>query len=273
MQIRTAFACLLFNLALQVSAGNNPSKHAEIQTTLPPVASQTQGESLQWSLQQHSPYEVHIVSAPQKDRYDKVAVWINAVLAVIGMAGIGIAIGTLLKIKQQTAATEIAAVATAKQAAHMVASERPFIIVETRGTLNSEFWMKNWGRSPAQILFFDPVLFPHIVDWVQERGEFEMPGKPNYGPHYYDDQWEQINVQWLGPGEERYLTSFSPENLHLLPKEMLSEINMGHRAIRLYASIKYRGMFSPDIYHSRFCYGWGRSGTYMTGPHGYNQYT
>ena len=72
---------------------------------------------------------------------------------------------TMVAIAEQSYFTRIAAkaaqdsaAASANQAEYMVASERPFIMVETRGTHGTEFWMKNCGRSPAEIFFLAPLL-------------------------------------------------------------------------------------------------------------------
>ena len=52
---------------------------------------------------QQPPVDVHVVSTPPKDHYDKAAFWINAALAGIGFIGVGIGIGTLLFLRSQTA--------------------------------------------------------------------------------------------------------------------------------------------------------------------------
>jgi preprotein translocase subunit Sss1 len=71
--------------------------------------------------EQDASTEVRIISTPAKDRYDKAAVWINAVLAIVGFIGIVIAIITLIKIHHQT---EIAA-------RTLVLTQRPRIEVRT----------------------------------------------------------------------------------------------------------------------------------------------
>lgn len=65
--------------------------------------------------------EVRIIATPAKDGYDKAAVWINAILAIVGFIGIVIAIITLIKIHRQT---EIAA-------RTLVLTQRPRIEVRT----------------------------------------------------------------------------------------------------------------------------------------------
>lgn len=181
---------------------------------------------------------------------------------------------TLAAVAEQAVETRKAAEAALKQANHMVASERPFIMVENRGEKGVEFWVRNCGKSPAQILFLANDLTVHYPEWVQSQQQFALPFPPIYGGNYEDDSWEQINLQWIAPGDERRFASFHPESLKELPETFRAELNAAHRVVRIYSSVKYRGMFSSDIYHSRFCYGWSlKNGTYMTGPYSYNRYT
>jgi hypothetical protein len=67
--------------------------------------------------------DVRVVSTPEKDGWDKASVWIDFALAVVGGLGIVAAFVTLRKLERQTAATE-------KQASHMIASERAWIMAE-----------------------------------------------------------------------------------------------------------------------------------------------
>ncbi len=210
---------------------------------------------------------VWIGGMPPKDPFDWTAYYAGLVLTCVGIGGIIVAFCTLKKIERQTAATE-------KQATHMVTSERPFIMIETRGEKGTEFWIRNCGRSPAQILFIDRLLIPQYPEWIQNKQQYVLPYPPEYGNNYDDNRYEQINLQWLAQGDDRYFASFDPAILEMLPIETKGELNQGGRAVRIYSSVKYRGMFSPNIYHSRFCYGWTpNGGTYMTGPAGYNEYT
>lgn len=212
------------------------------------------------------PCVVDVIRTPDRTWFDWVFPVTNVLLATVGVVGVIVAVFTLRKIERQTAATEA-------QAKHMVESERPFIMVETRGEKGGEFWMRNVGKSPAQILFLDPVLKMGYPEFVQEEQGWPMPYPPKYGLHYDNPNAEQINVQWLGPGDERRFASFGRSDVDDLPSDLKAEINFGHRRIYVYAAIKYRGKFSSAIYESRFCYGWSDQGTYLAGPYGYNQYS
>jgi hypothetical protein len=47
--------------------------------------------------------DVRVISSPEKDNYDRAAVWINFALAVIGVLGIGVGVFTLCYLRKQAA--------------------------------------------------------------------------------------------------------------------------------------------------------------------------
>jgi hypothetical protein len=77
-------------------------------------------------------------------------------LLIVGLAGIFVAVCTLIKLERQTKATEVAAEAALHQANYLVASERPWIAVnilpdeETAGKFI--LWANIKGRTPAWIV-------------------------------------------------------------------------------------------------------------------------
>ena len=179
-----------------------------------------------------------------------------------------------LSLKRQTTIQRDAAEAALMQAQHLINSERPFVMVESRGPRGTEFWMRNCGKSPAQILFLDPTLNVDYPEFDQERQTWAMRQPPYYGLHYDDPRAVQINVPWLAPGEERRFTVFDPSLFDLLSDEERSALHSCKRLARIYSAIKYRGIYSVTVFESRFCYGWDQvNGTRMAGDVGYNQYT
>jgi hypothetical protein len=109
--------------AQQGSKGDQPS---------PPVApvaiKQNGGPKLQPEHHEHVDSDVRVISTPAKDRYDRAAFWANIALVVVGFLGIGVAIGTLRKIKTQTDEMKLQRIAMQKslaametQAGHMAA--------------------------------------------------------------------------------------------------------------------------------------------------------
>lgn len=80
----------------QGAKGNQPTNAA-----MSVAPQQANNPKLQGEHEKHIDAEVRIVSTPAKDGYDEAAFWINVALAVVGAAGVAVAICTLLFIKAQ----------------------------------------------------------------------------------------------------------------------------------------------------------------------------
>jgi hypothetical protein len=260
--LRLLFIMTLALFLFQSGANRNIKPPQSVQDGAPaaPIPAVTPQQN-QTPCDARHPCVVNVIRTPDRTWFEWVSPATNVLLALVGVVGVFVAISTLRKIERQTAATE-------KQATHMVESERPFIMVETRGERGSEFWMRNVGKSPAQILFLDPILKVGFPEFVQEEQGWPMPNPPKYGLHYDNPNAEQINVQWLGPGDERRFATYSKNDVDDLPSDLKAEINFGHRRLYMYAAIKYRGKFSSAIYESRFCYGWSAQGGNIAGAEG-----
>lgn len=151
----------------------------------------------------------------------------DLVLAIVGYAGMMLALSTLKKIERHTAATETmaatieaaatsaaAAAAAATEAAQssllqaqaLVNAERPWILVTTeptRGVESSfEITATNRGRSPATItLALDQVLFA--------ADEAHLPGLPDFKAV---ESSARFVPMILLPGESATLKTFSRED-------------------------------------------------------------
>ena len=77
---------------------NQPSGSA---STVSPQ--QRDGQSLQAENEKHVNADVRVISSPERDPYDKVAVWANISLVLVGIAGIVLACLTLKQIARQVA--------------------------------------------------------------------------------------------------------------------------------------------------------------------------
>ncbi len=85
-----------------------PTKHAQDnQKPSPPVANPSvekkDSSSLENETNKHVDANVWVKETPKKDAYDKAAIWINAVLATLGFAGILVGIFTLCYLRKQAA--------------------------------------------------------------------------------------------------------------------------------------------------------------------------
>jgi hypothetical protein len=114
LQKMLVFTVFVYIFPMQAYTQTQPAKQAQqSQQPSPPVpqspVEKQDGGKFNPVDQKHVPTDVRIVSAPTKDRWDKAAIWINAVLAGIGLIGIGVGVGTLLTIKRQADIMEIQA--------------------------------------------------------------------------------------------------------------------------------------------------------------------
>jgi len=192
---------------------------------------------------------------------------------MVGLTAIyvGISFFGLRAIKRQTDVASAAAEAAKLNAQAVINAERPFILVESRGDRGTEFWIKNCGKSPAQMLHIDPIPKMAWPKFDAAEQEWEMPVPPNYGNAH--ESGEQFNVAWLAPGEERCFHSFDPSIFKEFAGTLRAELNQGLRRFYLYHGIKYRGIITKDVFETRYCYAWGARGFYMAGPYGYNKNT
>lgn len=279
-----SFALFLAIFPVQAYAQKNkaqqPSKSDKSSAPTASVAQkQPDSISLQPKNQEHVKDDVWVIKTPEKDGLDKAAFAVSVALLGIALFGVIYAKQTLLAIQGQLAEIKAAGVQTDKMIANAgkhadaaINAARPFILVYTKGDLGTEFWMRNCGRSPAQLLHVDPIMKIEYPKFEGAAQDWAMRPTPFYGQHY--ETGEQFNVAWLAPGERRCFASIDPNLFKELGPQIIAELTDGIRAIRIYSAIKYRGIITPDVFETRFCYGWGRPrGTYMTGPYGYNKNT
>lgn len=70
-------------------------------SALPVLTEQNGGKKVANKPSNDADTQTRIVSTPGKNGYDKAAVWINLGLALVGLAGVGVAVSTLRKIRVQ----------------------------------------------------------------------------------------------------------------------------------------------------------------------------
>lgn len=100
------FSFLLLALAVQAypqphKAQKGTDGHKPTDSASSAPAQQTGSPRFQTEQEKHVNADVRVIETPPKDRYDKTLFWVNLVLAVVGVLGIGIGICTLLFIRAQ----------------------------------------------------------------------------------------------------------------------------------------------------------------------------
>lgn len=254
---------------------------------------QKDSTALKEKANQHIDADVRVKEMPQKDGYDRAAFWISVVLAGVGLIGVGVGIGTLLFLKNQTshikrqademerqrkdsATTAAEATKIAKEAAEaallnakaLLHSQRPWVIVQTeemRGENAAKTHFRltgyNHGGSPA---FVTSCHGPKIA-WLADPDR-ELPVVPEYGEFDWDARFILPRHKFflgdeINPWSERRVT---PVGLQLV----------------VYGLIEYRDGITDEVHRTAYCYRRKRDklsdmGGHLVpcGPAAYNQCT
>ena len=171
---------------------------------------------------------------------------------------------------KQTEVARKAADAALLTAQVAINAERPFVMVEASGNADSvTFTAWNRGRSPAKVVYMDPILRTAVVP-LRDK----LPDAPDYGLAYERAiaGAELVNAEWVAPGASIYAGGFGARGTYSALPEMLKELKSGSSLLYLYGSIRYKGIAGDQIYESRFCYRLGGGRWVMLGPTGYNDY-
>lgn len=214
------------------------------------------------------------------------------VLALVGYAGVMIAVSTLKKIERNSAAAEAKAgtavpvpVDTAAadmaraallHAQSMVNAERPWVLVTaepTRGVENSfEITATNRGRTPATITSaVDEVVFA--------ADEAHLPVGSEIKPAESKSRFVPII---LLPGESATLKSFSRETVKALcgTDEKFASVESWDERIFLCGKVAYSDLIAPagkETHETKWCcwyiHGKQRSALVPAGAAGYNSHT
>lgn len=218
---------------------------------------------------------------------DRIAWGANVLLALLGYAGIMVAIQTLKKIERQGKYAESAADAAAKSsdaaaksaeaallhAQAIINAERPWVlitIVPSRSIENGfTVIATNRGRGPAQVTA--------AVDEIRIAvDETQLPPVPEYRPQ--DAEVPFVSIILL-PGEFMNLKSFCRDDVKPLcgSDEAFRRIENWEERIFLYGTVTYRDLAAPaDMpahetgWCCRYIHGRQKSGLVMAGSHEYN---
>ena len=221
------------------------------------------------------PQSVRVTALPPRDWIDDAALVINGLLAAVGLGGLAIAVLTSRKVGRQTdateravEATEKAVLATQRTTQAYVNVERPFIEVVAEGDADSvTFTAFNKGRTPAQILYINPMLDWDVVDFGNT-----LPSEPNYTG--WNEQAEAFNLTWIFPDNKGYLIgSFQTRSHYSNCPEREVSLRSFASSLFIYSAIRYRGTLGENTYITRFCYKLALAKFILSGPYGYNQNT
>lgn len=214
---------------------------------------------------------------------ERIAWGANVLLALLGYAGIMLALSTLKKIERQIKYGEVAATAAAESAEaaliHAKAilnAERPWVLVTVTPSpsIPNGFTVvaTNRGRGPARVITM-------ANETRIATGEAQLPGIPEYSP--VDPEMPAVSIILL-PGEFTTIKSFCRDDVKGLcdSEEQFRRIENWEERIFLYGKIEYKNLMAPadEVAHeSRWCcrYIHGRqgSGLVMAGTQEYNVHT
>jgi hypothetical protein len=214
---------------------------------------------------------------------DRIVWATNVLLAILGYAGIMVAISTLKKIERQSRYSEAAAQAAADNAEAallhakaLISSERPWVlvtIVPSRSIENGfTVIATNRGRSPAQVISAAEETRITI-------DESHLPAVPEYKPQ--DQESPFVSIILL-PGEFMNIKSFCREDVTALcgTVESLNRIENWEERIFLYGKVVYRDLMAPQNapahetgWCCRYIHGRQKSGLVMAGSQDYNLHT
>ena len=214
---------------------------------------------------------------------DRIAWGANILLALLGYAGIMMALSYLKKAERQARYVEVAANAAADSAQAALAlaqgifnAERPWILVTVTPSPSIENGFTviatNRGRSPARLVGISNETRFAV-------NEAQMPGIPEFKPE--DPEMPPVSIILL-PGEFTSLKSFSRDDVKGLceTEEKLRRIENWEERIFLYGKVIYKDLMTPmdaapheSSWCCRYIHGRQKSGLVMAGTQEYNMHT
>jgi hypothetical protein len=214
---------------------------------------------------------------------ERIAWGARILLALLGYAGIMMALTILKRIERQGkyAETVAQAAADSAQAAllHSQAilhAERPWVLVTVAASPSVEngftVMATNRGRGPARVIGM-------ATETRIAVNEAQMPGIPEFGPE--DPEVPAVSIILL-PGEVTSIKSFCRDDVKGLcdSEEKLRRIENWEERIFLYGKITYKDLLAPpdELAHQtgwccRYIHGRQKSGLVIAGTQEYNLHT
>jgi len=215
--------------------------------------------------------------------HERIAWIANLLLAILGYAGILLALSILKDIQRQTRYAETAATAAAESAQAallhaqaIVQSERPWILIMAEPSANVEngfvVTATNRGRTPAQIVA--------LADEISiAADEAHLPSSPRYA---HGEPSAPLVPIYLLPGESKGIKNFCRDDVRALcaSEEKFQRVENWEEKIFLYGKVIYQDLIAPageQTHETAWCcwyiHGRQKSGLVMAGPAGYNTHS
>jgi hypothetical protein len=215
--------------------------------------------------------------------HDKILWGAYLVLALVGYAGVMMALSLLKKIDRQTGYAEVAADAASAsaQAALLHAqafihAERPWILVtvEPSRSMENSFTVMatNRGRTPGTII----ATVEQTTIVIDDK---HLPSTPEYED---EEPGPPLAPIILLPGESTVLKNFSRNDVKGLcdSEERFKRIEIWQEKVFLYGNVIYRDLIAPasdQVHETNWCcwyiHGRQNSGLVMAGPPEYHLHT
>ena len=214
---------------------------------------------------------------------DRIAWGADVLLALLGYAGIMMALSLLKKIERQSKYIETAATAAAESAQaallhsqFILHAERPWVLITVAPSPSVENGFMviatNRGRSPARVVAL-------ANETRVAASEATLTGIPEYSPE--DPEMPPVSIILL-PGEFTSIRSFCRDDVKVLCKseEALQRIVNWEERIFLYGKVTYRNLLAPTeepphetAWCCRYIHGRQKSGLVIAGTQEYNLHT
>jgi hypothetical protein len=237
------------------------------------------------SMREGNPTQITVASAPISSPnwplHERIAWAASVILAILGYAGIMLAISTLRKIERLTKSGE-AASAAAAECAHaallhaqaILDSERPWILITVRPAQNLddnsfEIVATNRGRGPARIVSTRDEV-------VSAADEASLPSPDG---NMTVDSGAPLDTMILLPGELSVIRSFGREDVHKFCKtgELLERVESWEEKIFIRGKVTYESLVAladRPTYSTSWCcwhiHGTRKDGLVITGRHEHN---
>ncbi len=188
---------------------------------------------------------------------------------VVTIIGVPLLLLTLRANSRAAKAAADSAEAALKSAEILVNSERPWLLVEWEGDLiqGFSFWLRNAGKTPAKVIWLDPLITGQLIAIGST-----LPEPPRYG-YGFAEGGQLVNARWIAPGGRDQIGLFDSFGVYGKFDGSSTHFEAGLNRLFLYGAIKYADTLTDREHRTHFCYRLGNYQLFLDGPPGYNELT